>query len=488
MVKQASELRYAVRLRVVLKYLGQLFLLVAALTLVPLLVSLFFTEYHITLRYLLVVAGLGILGRLLSRIPFSASVQTNEAMVLAGSIFFLTPLVMSYVMMAAGLSFVDALFEAISAGTTTGLSTLAAVEQKPATFLFARAWMQWYGGLGIVVLSLAILVEPGIEAKSLAVTEEQTEDLVGGTRAHARRVLVVYGALTGVGLLLLWLFSGSLFNALLYTLAAVSTGGFAPHDNSLAGLGSWPVQWLVILISLTGAVSLPLYHQAYRRGWRLLTADLQVRAILAAGLLVSALLGICLWVGQQASWTEILHQAPLLAFSAQTTAGFSSFDPANLGGAAKLVLIGAMAIGGSVGSTAGGFKVLRLLILLRLLHLMIMRTSLPPHAVSEPRLRGRRLAPGEIQRALLIILLFLLVIGISWFIFVAAGYNSLDSLFEVVSATGTVGLSVGLSSGGLPDYLKMVLCADMLLGRLEIVAWLVIFYPKTWFGRRLKVS
>ena len=88
----------------------------------------------------------------------------------------------------------------------------------------------------------------------------------------------------------------------------------------------------------------------------------------------------------------------------------------------------------------------------------------------------------------MIIFLFILVVGISWFIFVASGYHPLDALFEVVSATGTVGLSVGLSSGGLPDYLKMVLCADMLLGRLEIVAWLVILYPKTWIGRRLQSS
>jgi trk system potassium uptake protein TrkH len=106
----------------------------------------------------------------------------------------------------------------------------------------------------------------------------------------------------------------------------------------------------------------------------------------------------------------------------------------------------------------------------------------------EPHLGGRVLRAEEIQQAFLIIFLFVLVVGISWFIFVAADYQALDALFEVVSATGTVGLSAGLSSGGLPDYLKTVLCADMLLGRLEIVAWMVIFYPKTWIGRRLETS
>jgi trk system potassium uptake protein TrkH len=485
MVNRAAELRYAVRLRVVLKYLGQLFLVLAVLTAVPLSFSLLFEEYHLTLRYVLVVAGLGTCGLLLSRLPFLSGVQPNEAMVVAASIFFLTPLVMSYPMMASGLSFLDALFEAISAITTTGLSTPASVQDKSPSFLFERAWMQWYGGLGIVVLSLAIVVEPGIEAKNLAAIEEQTQDLVGGTRAHARRVLVVYTLLTGTGLLGLWLLSNNLLQAIYYTLAGISTGGFAPDDSSLAGLGRWPVQWMVTLISLAGAFSLPLYHQAYRRGWRVLLGDLQLRTLLICSLVATLLLTICLRLGQHLSWSEIIHHAPLMVLSAQSTTGFSSTDPAQLCGSAKLVLIVAMAIGGSMGSTAGGFKVLRLLILMQMLRLMIVRTSLSTHAVLEPRLGGRHLEPSEIQQALIIILLFLLVVVISWFFFVAAGYNPLDSLFEVVSATGTVGLSVGLSGGQLPDYLKMVLCADMLFGRLEIVPWLVVFYPRTWFGRRL---
>jgi trk system potassium uptake protein TrkH len=486
--KQPSELRYAVRFRVVLKYLGQLLLIVAVLTLVPLVVSLFVGEYHITLRYAVVVGFLGALGFILSRIPRVVGVQTNEALVLAASIFFLVPVAMAFVFMASGLSFMDAVFEAISAATTTGLSTLANVENKPQTFLFARAWMQWYGGLGIVVLSLALVMAPGIEAKSLAVTEEQTEDLIGGTRAHARRVLLVYGILTIAGIVILWPSSRNFFNALLYTFAAISTGGFAPYNNSLPGLGSGWVQGMVIFLSLAGAISLPLYHQAYRKGWRLLFGDPQVQALLACGFLATILLAGSLRLGQQASWADVFYQAPLMAFSAQTTAGFSTSNPGHYCSAAKMILIGAMLVGGSLGSTAGGFKVLRLLVLIQVLRFLLVRTSLPPHAVMEPHLKGRILSPPEIRQAFSIVLLFFLVVGISWFFFVAEGYHALDSLFEVVSATGTVGLSTGLTSSGLPAHLKMVLCADMLLGRLEIVAWMIIFYPKTWYGRRMQAS
>jgi trk system potassium uptake protein TrkH len=352
--REPSELRYAVRFRVVRKYLGQLLLIVAALTLVPFFFSLVVGEHLISLRYALMIGVLGALGFILSRSPRAYEVQTNEALVLAAAIFFLAPVAMAFVFMASGLSFMDALFEAISAATTTGLTTLANVENKPWTFLFARAWMQWYGGLGIVVLSLALVLAPGIEAKSLAVTEEQTEDLIGGTKAHARRVLVVYGLLTGIGIFLILVSTGNPFNALVYTMAAVSTGGFAPYNSSLPGLGPGWVQALVIFLSVAGAVSLPLYHQAYRRGWRLLFGDLQVQALVACGLLATILLAFCLRLGNQAPWADVWYQAPLMAFSAQSTAGFSTSDPSQFCGSAKMVLIGAMLIGGSLGSTRPG--------------------------------------------------------------------------------------------------------------------------------------
>lgn len=109
-----------------------------------------------------------------------------------------------------------------------------------------------------------------------------------------------------------------------------------------------------------------------------------------------------------------------------------------------------------------------------------------PSVGGEADCLGRRLQHGEVDGSLLLIVLFIIVVLLSWLVFVAMGYAPLDSLFEVVSATGTVGLSVGLSSSTLPPLLKGVLCADMLLGRLEIIAWLVMLFPGTWFGRRME--
>jgi trk system potassium uptake protein TrkH len=474
-----------VRFSVLGKYFGQLCLVVAALTLFPLAVSLLHGEVHIAVRYVVVVAALAALGGPLGRMHAPTDVQVNEAMVLVAAMFLFTPLVMAFPIMGSGLSFADALFEAISGATTTGLSTLASVEGMPGTFLFARAWMQWYGGLGIVVLSLALLFRPGMTAKRLAVTEDKEDDLVGGTKAHARRVLVIYGALTGAGALLLLALGAEPLDALLYTMASVSTGGFAPHDGSLAALGGPAAGLCVILVCLAGAVPLGFYHRRYRRVRRPTRDGPQIVGLLVMGAAVTLALGGCLVAASGMGWNDALHHAPILAFSAQTTAGFSSMDLAELHGSSKLLLILAMAVGGGVGSTAGGVKILRVLIVLSILSVVLRRAAASRHAVVAPQMAGRRLGESEVQEALLIILLFIAVILLSWLPFLLMGYDPMDSLFEVVSATGTVGLSVGVAGPEIPALLKGVLCADMLLGRLEILAWLVMITPGTWIGRRL---
>jgi trk system potassium uptake protein TrkH len=483
--KQATELRYAVRFRVVFKYFGQLCLVLAALTLAPLMMSVFFGDTSIGLRYGFVIAGLTALGTGLARLQAPSRVQANEGMVLVALIFLFTPLVMSYPMMGQELGFLDAFFEAISGVTTTGLSTKATLVGAPATFLFSRAWMQWYGGLGIMVFSLALVMQPGLVSKSLTVTETETDDLIGGTRAHARRILYVYGMLTALGIIGSYAVGLEFIDAMQYTFAAVSTGGFAPYDSSLATL-DWPAQVWITLLCLAGAIPLTFYHRMLRKKRRCSLEILQFQAVVIASLLASMAIGVTMWLNSGMAWTKILHHAPLLAFSAQTTSGFSSIPLTQLDSGSKLILIFSMLIGGGAGSTAGGLKLLRVLIAASVLRLIILRTCLPRHAVIEPRVAGRRLQDDEIQGALLLIVLFVVVIALSWLPFVAWGYSPLDSLFEVVSATGTVGLSVGLTHASLPTLLKGILCADMLLGRLEIIAWLILLFPGTWLGRKME--
>ncbi|MDH3328082.1 MAG: TrkH family potassium uptake protein [Desulfobulbaceae bacterium] len=484
MGQQVESLRFAVRSRVLLKYFGQLSFLFAILTTAPFFFSLLTGEYHLGFRYGIVIAVSAVLGYLLNRVDAPDDMQDNEALVLSAAIFIFTPLLISFPMMGSGLSFVDALFEAVSGVTTTGLSTLGSVEQMPRTFLLSRAWLQWVGGLGIVVLSVAFLLPQCRVRRRLFVGNWEEGSLLASTKTYARLVLNVYLLLTISGIAALLILGVDWFNALTHILAAVSTGGFSTYDDSLSGLGGWYAQAVVTLFCFLGAVPLGIYYHSFQQGWQEFFGDGEIRTLFCAGITVTILLVLCMHLLDGFSLQDALRHGPLLAFSAQTTAGFASVTVADLSPASKLLLLVSMMVGGNVGSTAGGIKILRLIIVCSVVKMIIVRSGMPAHAVTEPHFMGRRFEAAEIERAFCLFVLFVAVVLFSWLPFIVMGYDPVDALFEIASATGTVGLSVGLSAADLPVLLKGVLCVDMLMGRLEMIALLTLFYPGTWLGKR----
>jgi len=479
-----AVLGYAVRVRVVAKYVGQLALVLAALMALPLALAVVDGETEFALRFGAVCVLLLVLGAPLARLAVASQVQANEALVITAAGYLLAAAALAYPLAAGGLAGLDALFEAVSGVTTTGLTTVAGIERQPRVFLFARAWAQWYGGLGIVVLSVALLLGNHVAARRLVDPEGAGENLAATMRAHARRVLSVYVGITLAGIGALLAFGVGGFDAVAHALSAVSTGGFSTHGSSIAALPSAAARTAVLTIALLCAVSLPLYHRLWSGGWRRLAEDPELHALLAAVALVTLALWWFLPGDLGLAPGERAAHSAWLALSAQTTTGYETLAVADAGPAAQLVMIFSMSVGGSIGSTAGGVKLLRLLLLLRLLQLLIRRSALPPHAVAEVRFGGRAVSAEEISRALLVILLFVAAAGLSWLPFVALGHAPLEALFEVVSALGTVGLSSGVTSAALDPALKAVLIADMLLGRLEFVALLVLLYPRSWIGNR----
>ena len=459
------------------KYFGMLGVVLAALSSVPLLVAVLFGEFEVAGRYGVVLVALLAQALPLARIKSPERLQVNEALAVVVGVFVVGSLVSSYPLGMAGGSWLDGWFEAVSGITTTGLTTTASVEDKSRAFLFARAWMQWYGGLGIVILSLALFLHNGVAGRRLMDTEATGDTLVSTTRTYARRVAIVYGVLTVCAVLGIWLAVGDGFVALAHGLSAVSTGGFSTFDDSLAGLGPGAAA-VITGFAWLGAVSLPLYYLAWQKGPGVLHRDPELRALIVATAALGTLL--YLWMPTGGGWVDAL----LMGMTAQSTTGFSTVAVSDLDDASKLAMTGAMLTGGSVGSSAGGFKLLRLLLLLRLLQLVLARTAAPRHAVIDVRLGGRRVDDEDLWRAMLLVVMFMLLVFLSWLAFVAHGYPALDALFEVASASGTVGLSTGITRPDLEPFLKAVLCFDMLAGRVEIFALLVVLYPFTWFGKR----
>lgn len=481
--RKLAPLQRTARIEVVAKFTGQLLGVLGWLILIPTLVSLYFHDFEITLRYLIVELILFACGFVFSRLDTPTDIQINEGLVITSLIFILTPLMVTIPFTGEGLGFVDALFEAISAVTTTGLTTVSALESMSATFIFSRAYLQWIGGLGIVVLTVALLLRPGMAAKRLIHLDE-SEDLVSSTQAYAQTILKIYLILTACITALIWATEGNFFVAITHAFAAVSTGGFSGYNDSLAGFNNTVGMVAVMVGCVFGALPLLLYQHVRRLDWRSFMADPQLRALLILVSIASFVLGMLFTLQLNMPWSEALLHAPLLAISAQSTAGFASLPLAELGGGVLLILILLMFTGGSLGSTAGGIKLLRMLIFLSLMKLSMQRIAVVQHAVIESKLGKEPLGEDEIIRALLLILLFIAVIFLSWLAFVIAGYDPLGALFEVVSAVGTVGLSSGITDSDLPAFLKAVLCVDMLLGRLEIIALLVLLYPATWIKLR----
>ncbi len=459
------------------RYVGRIYLAVAVLLVPPVLVALVFRDFDLALVETGMALALASVGWALQRHGIGEDVQPNEAMAVTALVFLSVPLWVTPVFLASGLGAEQALFEAVAAVTTAGLSMFASVGELPPAFLFTRAWIQWFGGLGFVALSAALVIGPGVAARRFATEFDRDLGTASGTRARARRVLIVYSALTAAGFAALWAASGSPFPALVHALAAVATGGYSSFDVGPSGFGSYTPQAVLMLLCVLGALSFDLHGRLHRRTWRALAADPALRALVVAIALVAAL--VALLEGDADPW-----KALGLAVMAQTTAGFTTHPFADLSPGTQTVLALSMLTGGDIGSTAGGIKLLRVVILLRLIQLLLQRTALPPHAVTVARVEGRRVTDSEVVALLAFLILLGAVIGASWLAFVASGQPPFASLLEVVAAVSTGGLSAGVTAPDLAWHLKLVLAVDMLAGRLEVVALIVLCYPGTWIGRR----
>lgn len=474
-----SAMQFAVRPAVVGRLLADMYGILALLTAVPGLLA-WSTGSRAAPAYSIVVLVLGIIWLAARSLPDPRRVQKNEALVVVALLFTTSSLLLALPFMAYGIPFIDAWFEAVSGVTTTGLSTLQ-IADRPVAFLFGRAWMQWVGGIGVVVLALALFVRPGVSASRLGFSKREMDDVVGGTRAHARRVVIIYLGITALGITALLLTGSSLLDAIVHCMAALSTGGFANYQTSLAGISA-PQLWVINTLCIAGAVSFHLYYRSLLYTRREELFDNQLYALLA----MIALSTTTVWVlgrvvGLEASLEDILT----LTISAQTTAGFSTVDLATLPPAIILVLCAFMAVGGGAGSTAGGIKLDRALLVMQVAYRALLRSSLSERV----HVRGDKgVEASRVEEAMALIFWFLLIVLLSWLVFLACGYPPMNSLFEVISATATVGLSAGVTSGDLPPALKILLCFNMLLGRLEIVAMLVLLAPRSWFGRRRAVT
>ncbi len=471
-----------VRHGVVLNYLGQLMVLLGAGLVVPALVAVATTEWLMLLVHLLAAGMAAVAGWLLRRITVESAIRPVEALVVAGLIYVLVTLGLAPIMHAGGLAWDDAIFEAMSSCTTTGLTMIGDTAGVSRTLLFTRALMQWYGGLGFVILTLAVLVPPGTSASRLLMTQLEKGEVLPSAVAAARSLAHVYAAYTAAIIVLLLVTGMGVFDALCHGLATVSTGGFSTRSTSLAGDG---LATLVVLIPfmLLGGWPLAMYRRWRSEGISAVLRDAQVRLLTLLAVVWIAT-SLVLFRTTDAGLEHGVADAVFLGFSLQTGTGFTTVDPSTLSVAGKLMMLLPMNIGGALGSTAGAIKIYRLLVLAALLRMTIFRTVLPPAVVKPFMVAGRSLGRDEVETVAAFVIGYLALLGLSTACFAAAGLDPLDALFECSSALGASGFTVGLASRRMAVWQKLLLTFNMWVGRIEIIPAALVLYPPIWMGRR----
>jgi trk system potassium uptake protein TrkH len=460
----------------ILKYLGFLLIAQGFVIIVPGLVAVLYGQISTALLHLIIAAVLILLGYGIYRALPESELLLREAVVIAAVIFPLSAAISAIPLsLCARIPYINAFFEAVSGITTTGLTMMPNLSDP--VVLFTRSWLQWIGGIGFVVLVLSILISPGTSAFRLFAVSLGSKRLRPTVVSAAKLLGQIYLVITLISISLLWLGGMHLFDAVCHAMSSVSTGGFSTQAGSIGAFPALSVFFAICFTMVMGAMDFGLYPhflQAPAGFFR----DPQVRTfgLLAA---IGAALLICTLIPYLPA-DQAVFAAVFQAISALTTTGFSTLNIEMLPDASKAVLIVLMWIGGCYGSTAGGIKIIRFLIFLKLIQLVFARIFLPREVVAPLKVGNQIIEMDDMYNQTAFLLLYIGILIASTFVFILFGFGMMDSLFEVSSALGTVGLSIGITTPALPLFLKVLLCVDMLLGRLEIIPFLVLFIPRTW--------
>ncbi len=448
----------------------------------------------------LAIVGLGwLLAGVLGSLPFLFSGTQTTTVRSDGS----------RVMTEVGVS--DSLFESISGFTTTGASVLTHLETDndpdtpnvPRCILFWRSFTHWLGGMGIIVLFVAILRRLGGGGKALLrgeVPGPMSETVRPRVQQAAMVMWAIYVAISLLLTVVLLLEGMSLFDALCHTFGTIATGGFSTHNASVGAFASGWIDWTIILFMVVAGTNFSLYHLALSRHqlWRTFRGDTEFRIYLALLASATILLGASVYANSiDESIYGSFRTAAFQATSIMTTTGFATADFNTWSDTSKALLLMLMFIGGCAGSTGGGLKVVRFILFAKIIRLEI-EQAFRPNVVRPLRLAGVAIDKAQRHQVVVYFCLVLLIFLVSWMLLLVIqpgtaweGHES-DRLIDTASAVAATLNNIGPGLGVfgptqnyafLTPQSKVLLSVLMLMGRLELFAILVLFVPSFWRSR-----
>ncbi|MBN1455083.1 MAG: TrkH family potassium uptake protein [Methanomicrobia archaeon] len=469
--------------RIVLEDLGSILMVVGVLMMLLLIVSIAFGEFGVvTIVSLtaLITLGIGILLKVTCRVQKEP--QLKHAMITAALAWLVIPAISSILFIfIENMSPLDSFFEAMSGWTGTGLTMVAHPSSLTHTVQFWRSTMQWVGGVGVIVLMVTILARPGTGSYLLYRAEAREEKIRPSIISSVRIIWWIYLLLTAIGIVLFYFAGMSLWEAINHSMTALGTGGFTITENSMAFYDSPLIELAIMPMMLLGAIPFIIHYQLLKGELRAFFRDLQIRALCVLLLVLLTLLLIVNYTGFYSSAFAALRFSTFQIVSGLTCTGFQTANVHLWSGQALSMVWMAMLIGGGAGSTAGGIKLIRAVIVWKGLNWSLIKTLLPKNAIKPFRFGERLLNDEEINsigaEANLIIILWIVFLLIGVGVLTVAGtpgYTLNEVIFEVVSAQSNVGLSTGITSTGMLWGGKIMLILNMWIGRLEIIPVLML--------------
>lgn len=383
-------------------------------------------------------------------------------------------------------SFIDAVFESVSGFTTTGSSILTDIESLPKSILYWRSLAHWIGGMGIIVLVIAVLPSlkiAGYQLFSLELSGVSTEKIKPRTSDVAKRLWLIYFGLTFILILLLMGGEMNFFDSLCNSFGTIATGGFSPKNDSIGHYSSYS-QYVIMLFMLLSGINFTLHYYFLKGNFRRILKDSELKAFIFLVLLVGTIITGILYFQQEMPLEKSFRDTFFQVISIITATGYATTDYLEWKEVAWILIFLLMFIGACVGSTGGGIKVIRHVVAFKSINRSFVKL-LHPDAVKPIRINGKVIEEGKVSSIISFIGIYLLIVIISTIIMSFLGLDGQSSIGSVLATIGGIGPGIGSvgpasNFAHIPEIGKIYLSLLMIIGRLEILTFLVLFTPYFW--------
>ncbi len=476
--------------KIIIQVMGLLLLIEGFFLGISSLVSFYFNEYD--LHGLLITTGIcfsaGLILQLLTR-NADKNIGKREGYIIVSFVWVIFSLfgALPFVISGAIPSYTDAFFETISGFTTTGASILNDIESIPHGLLFWRSLTQWLGGMGIIVLSIAILPIFGIGGMQLFVAEvpgPTPDKLHPRIKETAKRLWGIYIIFTFAEVILLKIGGMSWFDAINHSFTTMATGGYSTKQASIAHFDSPFIHYVITLFMFLAGTNFTLSYFALHFKFGKVFKNEEFRYYVGFILLFTFSIAMVLWHFEGYAPEKSFRESLFQVVSIITTTGFATADYLLWQPFVIVMIFALMFFGGSAGSTGGSIKIVRISLLLKNSYQELKRI-IHPNAIIPVRMNGKSVPPQITSNILAFVVFYMLISVVSTIIMSAFGYDMDTSLGAVAATLGNIGPGIGRvgpveNYAHIPVFGKWFLSFLMLIGRLELFTVLVLFSPSFW--------